>query len=471
MKSANERVLNLDALRGFAILTMVLAGTIPYTGLPAWMYHAQLPPPERIFNPNLPGFTWVDLVFPLFLFSLGAAIPLALEKRLTRQSLPRVGLHIVERTFLLAFFAIFLFHVRPHIIDPQLTVQAWLLALLGFAIMFAIFVKLPEHWPFQFRLVFKLFAWLAALLLLFLLRYPDGSGFSLYRSDIIIIVLTNVYFSGSVIWLLTRNNLLVRLGVLGVLLAIRLAHTEPGWIQWLWEFRPLPWLYNLYYHQYLFLVIPGTIVGEAMLEWRKNLKTTTAPLFSRPAWHPLGVGLIMLLILTVNLIGLQARWLWFNHLSTFILLSGGWLLLKNGQTPTENFLKKIFLWGCYWMILGLVFEPYEGGIKKDHPTMSYYLVTSGLSIFLLIAFTIFEALFKRPFWLKLLAGNGQNPMIAYVGFANFLWPILALSGLATLIDQLTCASPWLGFIKGLLYTATVALGVYWLSKHKIFWKT
>ena len=31
-------------------------------------------------------------------------------------------------------------------------------------------------------------------------------------------------------------------------------------------------------------------------------------------------------------------------------------------------------------MLGLVFESYEGGIKKDHPTLSYYFITSGLAI-------------------------------------------------------------------------------------------
>lgn len=107
MKS--ERALNLDALRGFAILSMVLAGTIPYTGLPAWMYHAQLPPPDRTFNPNLPGLTWVDLVFPLFLFCLGAAIPLALNRRLNEQPLSKVLIHILERTALLAFSLFFCF--------------------------------------------------------------------------------------------------------------------------------------------------------------------------------------------------------------------------------------------------------------------------------------------------------------------------------------------------------------------------
>jgi len=103
-----NRAYALDALRGFAILTMVLSGVIPYGVLPAWMYHAQVPPPDHSFNPGLPGFTWVDLVFPLFLFALGAAIPLALSRRLEKGTPYRkVILEILERGFLLGFFAFF----------------------------------------------------------------------------------------------------------------------------------------------------------------------------------------------------------------------------------------------------------------------------------------------------------------------------------------------------------------------------
>lgn len=468
MKS--ERALNLDALRGFAILSMVLAGTIPYTGLPAWMYHAQLPPPDRTFNPNLPGLTWVDLVFPLFLFCLGAAIPLALNRRLNEQPLSKVLIHILERTALLAFFAIFLFHVRPHIIDPQLPTRAWLLALFGFTLMFLLFVKWPQYWSLKLRILLKFLAWAAAIILLYKIRFADGSGFSLYRSDIIIIVLCNVYFSGSLIWLFTRNRLLLRLGILAILLGIRLAHAEPGWVQWWWNFSPFPWLYKLYYHQYLFVVIPGTIIGETLLNWRKQLKQFNVH-FNHPSWKSILIALNFILVVFVNLIGLQSRLLIFNLIATMLLLVSGWLLVRNAETPTEQFLRQLFLWACYWIILGLILEPYEGGIKKDHPTVSYYFVTTAHSIFLLAAFTIFEILFKRPFWLKFLAGNGQNPMIAYVGFANFLWPILALSGTAYFLDQWTASSPWLGFVKGCFYTLIVASGVYWLSKNKVFWKT
>lgn len=62
-------IFNLDALRGYAIFTMILSGSIAHGGiLPPWMFHAQVPPPNHQFNPNLPGITWVDLVFPFLFF-------------------------------------------------------------------------------------------------------------------------------------------------------------------------------------------------------------------------------------------------------------------------------------------------------------------------------------------------------------------------------------------------------------------
>ena len=76
----NQRALALDALRGYAIITMVLSATIISSILPGWMSHAQTPPPEHIFNPEIPGITWVDLVFPFFLFAMGAAFPFSIGR-------------------------------------------------------------------------------------------------------------------------------------------------------------------------------------------------------------------------------------------------------------------------------------------------------------------------------------------------------------------------------------------------------
>jgi predicted acyltransferase len=159
--SPQNRAHALDALRGFAILTMVLSGVIPYGVLPNWMYHAQVPPPDHQFNPNLPGLTWVDLVFPFFLFALGAAILFALSRRIEKGvPYPKIVFGIFERGFLLGFFAIFLRHVRPHVINPVPTTTVWLIALLGFLLMFLIFTRLPKDWNHYLKWAVRIVGWL-----------------------------------------------------------------------------------------------------------------------------------------------------------------------------------------------------------------------------------------------------------------------------------------------------------------------
>ena len=53
----NKRAYALDALRGYAIITMVLSATVAWNSLPGWMYHAQTPPPDRVFDASLSGIT------------------------------------------------------------------------------------------------------------------------------------------------------------------------------------------------------------------------------------------------------------------------------------------------------------------------------------------------------------------------------------------------------------------------------
>ncbi len=465
------RALSLDALRGFAILTMILSGVIPYGVLPAWMYHAQIPPPDHTLNPELPGLTWVDLVFPLFLFALGTAIPLALGKRIKQQvSYGAIVWHILERTLLLAFFAVFLQHVRPHIIDPDLSARAWLLALAGFVIMFAVFSRFPAWIPKRGQYAVKIAGWLAAVAMLIYLRYPDGQGFSLQRSDIIIVVLTNAYCFASLLWLISRQSHYIRIAVMGLLVAARLSHGAEGWVQWLWEASPIPFIYKFSYLQYLLIVIPGTIAGDYFVQWRDRLKLKNRDIQYTSRHAPALIALLLLIVIE-TLLTLQARWLLINLFLTLLLLIAVHWLLRGSDHPDGRLLSVLFQYGAYLLVLGLFLEPFEGGIKKDHATLSYYFVTAGLSFIILMIFTILLDFHNIKTWLlRLLVDNGQNPMIAYVGFANVVWPILGLSTLDGLLREWT-VSPWLGFVRGCAYTLLTAVMVSFFTRKRFFWRT
>jgi Domain of unknown function (DUF5009) len=356
-----KRAYALDALRGFAILTMVLSGTIAYKILPAWMYHAQLPPPDHKFNPNLPGLTWVDLVFPLFLFSMGAAIPLALSSRLAKGwGKRKIVLSILQRGFLLAAFAIILQHFRPQVINPnQSGSEKWHIALMGFFLLFFMFVRLPASWKYQLRNTITLAAWIAAIILLASLRYPDGSGFSLSRSDIILIVFANMAVFGSIFWLLTQHNLFLRLGLLVLLFSVQWLSTANSAIASVLSASPIPWLYRFEYLKYLYLVIPGTIAGDLIFSWMQN----TAEDEEKGGWKLnrfLSITGLMVAIALILLIGLQARWVGETSLAIAVICSVGYFLFQHPTNSTEKLLNQLYRWGVIWLALGLILESYQG---------------------------------------------------------------------------------------------------------------
>ena len=129
-------------------MTMILSGSIPFSGpaaLPGWMYHAQLPPPTHVFNPNLPGITWVDLVFPFFLFAMGAAFPFALRKRIEQGiSYWKLSLQAIQRGILLVVFALFLQHSKPYALSSNPEPFHWIIGLVGFVILFLIYFRYPK---------------------------------------------------------------------------------------------------------------------------------------------------------------------------------------------------------------------------------------------------------------------------------------------------------------------------------------
>ena len=128
-----------------------------------------------------------------------------------------------------------------------------------------------------------------------------------------------------------------------------------------------------------------------------------------------------------------------------------------------------WLWamGGAWLLLGFVAEPFEGGIKKDASTFSYYFVTGGLAHLLLAALTVAAERFGVR--LPLLRANGQNPMLAYVTLHNAVLPVLALAGLYAGLVRMT-PTPWAGFGRGVLLTLAAALVVAACTRRGWTWR-
>lgn len=463
---------SLDALRGFAILTMVLSGAIAYGDvLPAWMFHAQVPPPEHKFNPAIPGITWVDLVFPFFLFSMGAAIPLSFKKHIENGKGFWFVLQLaVKRFLLLAYFALFTQHMKAWVIDNSPGTKEQLLSLLAFGLLFFQFYENKNEKRKTIFFIAKMVSFALALFLLWQLPFWGGKGFDRYHSDIIIMVLANMALFGTVIYYFTANKPFLRIGLLPFILAVFLAAKEPtdGWAKAIFNFSHIDdfkfdWLYKFYFLKYLFIIIPGTLAGEMMMKHtvegegnKVNSNTDNLLLF-------ISVALIIM-----NLYGLFARILLVNLVVSGLLCAAALYLLR--KEDRENLYKQLANAGTYLLLLGLFFEAYEGGIKKDSSTYSYYFVTSGLAFFSLI---IFSAMAKRKYFRfisQYFSLNGKNPMVAYVAGNLIVLPLLVLTQTKPYWDAMN-QNFFMGLMKGVLFTGLVSLITIFFVKRKWFWKS
>ncbi len=469
MTTLNNRAYSLDALRGYAILTMILSGTVAYGILPGWMYHAQLPPPDHAFDPTVYGITWVDLVFPFFLFTMGAAFPFSIGKK-SEKGISHFQL--IADSFLrgarLTFFAIFIQHLYPHSLSSPQDARSWWLAILAFLLLFPMFMRIPLQMPRWLRIGIEVAAYAIGIILLLSVDYAKERVFSLSYSNIIILVLANMAIFGSLVYLFTQHNRLARIAVLPFVMAVFLGGgTDGSWIKEVLHFSPAPWMYKFYYLKYLFIVIPGSIAGEYLREWLSN--RCPGEISSQEKRHTPWILLLSIGLIVWNLYGLYTRQLILNLAGTvFMLAILGWLVRSAGNNMC--YWRKLFIAGAYLLMLGLFFEAYEGGIRKDHSTYSYYFVTAGLAFLAMIAFSILCDIYR---WKKLtlpLEMAGQNPMIAYVAPQLLVMPILELTGLSAYLNLLQ-QNAWGGFLRGVIVTTLVVGVAIVFTKIKWFWRT
>jgi heparan-alpha-glucosaminide N-acetyltransferase len=98
---AAPRVVSIDIFRGLTMAVMIFVNALADNvhGLPWWTYHA---------HANWDTMTYVDMVFPFFLFIVGMSIPLSVEQRLKRGSMATLWLHVVLRSLSLLVLGLIL---------------------------------------------------------------------------------------------------------------------------------------------------------------------------------------------------------------------------------------------------------------------------------------------------------------------------------------------------------------------------
>lgn len=205
--SLSTRVVSIDIFRGITMAVMIFVNDLDSVhGLTKWTYHMPA---------NVDAMTYVDMVFPSFLFIVGMALPIAVDRRLSRN--PSIGLlwlHVVLRSLALLVLGLILanadygdraaMHMSPYL---------WaILGLVGAILLWNVYSGLSR------RLVFALRALGAALLIfdfaIFRRSTPAGETWIHFAYPEILGLIGLTYFAVCLLYLPTRR----------------------------WRFAPLAWL-------------------------------------------------------------------------------------------------------------------------------------------------------------------------------------------------------------------------------------
>ena len=438
---------------------MILCANIGYqSDLPAWMFHGQTPPPTYAFNPDVPGITWVDLVFPFFLFTMGAAFPLAMRKRLENgASRWSVTGSLFKRWLTLTIFAIVLGNAY---MIGSCTQPAWIKGMFSivlWGVMFLSLVRVKDEKKTKFLNNIGMFLLVAMAVLA-----TDWLGLKLSRwnSDIIIMILANVAFFGGLIWMFTKDNLRLRWLILIFIIALKaLSSYTPQVLAWAPSMNSIGWFFSWGFLQYLVIAVAGSIAGDML---QKHSRTESNTEIDR---YHIAAGIIALAAMLVQLWGLFTR----QILADFIIsavLGAAFVVLTWRR---RNIVSRLGYFGFAFMLVGIIFDPIDGGITKDYCNLAYLLTTTGMTA-LTGAFVLVLEL-KWDIKGRGLSGCGQNPMLAY-GVTNFFTgPILAMLGIGAWLDTISLGSPFWGIIRGLVYTLLMVAVTCFFTKKKLFWRS
>lgn len=447
-----RRIVSIDVLRGLTMGLMIFCAAIAYdSGLPAWMFHCQVPPPDYVFHPEVRGITWVDLVFPFFLFSMGAAFPFAIRRRMDKgASGTDIILFLLKRWITLVLFSL--------VIANAGNISAWdgsdilkgIFLILVWAGFFLSLVRTRNKAVTHAGHILIL-ALMAAEWLYF--KIP----LSLHNTDIIIMILSAVALTGGIVWLFTRDNMPLRVLIWLAIVGIKALTSYTSALDFLKLPDWITWLFDWGFLQYLVIIIPASITGDIL--HRSGISRQSGRTSVKNLW----AELVAVLAVIFQLIGLYNR-LTVIDLGVTASLFGAFVLL-NGRRSTR--FAPVGHIGFILTLAGVLFDFADGGIAKDYCNLSYLFTTCGMASLMTYVLLQLESNgWKGGF----LARSGQNPMIAYTICWFLICPLLYGIGLLGWIDSLATGSIFWGLFRGAVVTALMYILTGLCTRLGIFWR-
>lgn len=429
------------------------------SGLPAWMFHCQVPPPDYAFHPEVRGITWVDLVFPFFLFALGLAVPIAVRSRLGKgMSRAEVALSALRRFAILAAFAVVLgnsYGMEASGLDPLLCGAFAPVLWLGF---FMSLWRTERKWvnPCGYALV-------AALM--FVRHFVFGVPFNFMSTDVIIMILANVSLAATLVYLLSTGRKVWILLVMALVVLLKALGAYTHVFDSVAVPSSISWLLNPGYLQYLVIVLPAVCIGESMCSGNQKEVTDDSEhtLAFAASWRHIASAAVELAAVVVSLWGFFTR-----HVAVLSCAVAALALIHAVLHAAKGREGRHIHPAFVLLMLGIVFDIFDGGIAKDYCNLSYLFATCAMAWLMLMTLRHLEI---TGMHCRTLSLCGQNPMIAYT-ITNFvIIPLLSLCRIMPLLADFAQGSAIGGLVQGVVLTAAMCACTCFFSYKKIFWRS
>jgi predicted acyltransferase len=226
MAAARPRVISIDALRGLVIFTMIYVNDIAGAKhVPWWMKH---------FSDSFKGsgMTFVDLVFPAFLFIVGMSIPFALSARLSRgDPIWKILAHILLRTLSLLVIGILMVNSES---GPGSKQMGWSRTAWTSLLYLAAILSFCSIRPKALTILLRILGWATMIFLAF--AYHGGKGeriIEFHSTSPILSIRTEwygilgligwAYLVACIIYLIFKTNRTALLGCMVLLLCLFVA--------------------------------------------------------------------------------------------------------------------------------------------------------------------------------------------------------------------------------------------------------
>jgi len=340
----SKRVLSIDIFRGLTILVMVFVNDVAgVKGLPWWTYH--IPRGEQ-------GMTYVDVVYPAFLFIVGMAIPLAIAKRKSMgDTMLKLIYHTITRSLSLVAIGLLIMNGRK--VDPEATGMAyWAWNVLMFTGVILLWNLYPKGEGSR-KTLNNILKWSGLALLIFLL--------AIYRRNV----------DGEIVWINPKNWSI--LGGIG------------------WSYLSVCLLYFLFRGKFGGLVLSFILLVALNVTVKAGYADFIREI-PRYFW-PVGSGSTASIVMAG------------------VLLTK--IFIKNDIAPS---IKDKFIWGIGFGIIlflaGRLLMPF--GLAKIGSTPSWCLYSAGICVVIFMSMYWIVDINKVAKWANFMKPAGSNPLLTYL---------------------------------------------------------